>query len=425
MPLAEYVSSVSLHVAWDSLIPEAKIVDALTANVKYDFCKSIQKVQSSWKTLRIIIQAASSAMQMDMHELLRDQTTVVEYIADQSLIMASNITSLKSSLDALQLNQDSKVFFDEWQRTDIFAAGMHAFQVRLWSDSLINTLLPSNRTAREELKLWQGREFRLSPKDHWKVNGILDYLEQCNSQPHASILIVLGPTCDRDSWVTEFTLDTIQAFQVQSELVIFVMCDRMGREHYTPVVLIKTIICQVLEQRPTLILEDPEIFNSRLFEKTGEFTQSCELLGRMVARLNSIAILIDRIDRCQPDLSDPEADLFRFFVQLIQMHRKRTKIIVTSTEPLLEELSADLPISICQISTRRTPSTVNYRRPERSTFIHLIGYNNIPVAGFRIYVRRNPKAMLERVLDDIMKDLPDKPKVSTYTIERAKEPIEY
>jgi len=45
---------------------------------------------------------------MDMHELLRDQAAVVNYIADQSQIMASSITNLISSLDALQFNQNSK-----------------------------------------------------------------------------------------------------------------------------------------------------------------------------------------------------------------------------------------------------------------------------------------------------------------------------
>jgi hypothetical protein len=85
-------------------------VDALTANVKYDFVKGLQKVRSSWKALRVLIQTASSAMQMDMHQLLRDQANMVDYIADRSLTMTSDIKSLRLSLDALQLNQNSKIF---------------------------------------------------------------------------------------------------------------------------------------------------------------------------------------------------------------------------------------------------------------------------------------------------------------------------
>jgi len=87
---------------------KAKLVDVLTANTKYDFDKGLERVQSSWKTLRILIQTTGSAMQMDMHELLRDQSAVVYYIADQSRMMASSITNLISSLDALQSSQNSK-----------------------------------------------------------------------------------------------------------------------------------------------------------------------------------------------------------------------------------------------------------------------------------------------------------------------------
>src|SRR5437763_7463195 len=119
-------------------------------------------------------------------------------------------------------------------------------------------MLPNTNTTWEELQLWQSRQFRLSPKDHWEGNGMLDYLQEWNELPYPSVLGIFGPNRDRDSWVTEFSLDMIQAFQVQNELVTFALCDRPSDQHYTPVVVIKRLICQLLEQRPMLILEEPE-----------------------------------------------------------------------------------------------------------------------------------------------------------------------
>lgn len=273
---------------------------------------------------------------------------------------------------------------------------MHALQVRLWSDSLIQTLLPSNRTIREELELWQCREFRLSPKDHWEVNGILGHLEEWNSLPYASILAVFGPTLERDSWVTEFILDTIQAFQVQNELVTFVMCDRPDEEHYNPLILIKTIICQILEQRPSLILEEPELFSSRIFQRTQNFDQACVLLQNIIARLDHMVLLIDRIDRCQSDTSESDEDLPEFLIQLVRNYGKKLKVIVTSTDFPPEDLPDNLPISVCQISAFKAQTEIHRKRPPRQTLL-LYDYGApAPWITAAYYGVKNPNAMLYR-----------------------------
>ena len=47
---------------------------------------------------------------------------------------------------------------------------------------------------------------------------MLDYLQEWNELPYPSVLGIFGPNKDRDSWVTEFSLDMIQAFQVPGRL---------------------------------------------------------------------------------------------------------------------------------------------------------------------------------------------------------------
>lgn len=285
-------------------------------------------------------------------------------------------------------------------------AEIHALQVRMWSDSLIQTLLPSNRTIREELELWQYREFRLSPKDHWEVNGILDHLEEWNSLPQASILAVFGPTHERDSWVTEFILDTVQAFQVQGELVTFAMCDRPDNEHYTPLTLVKTIICQILEQRPSLILEEPDLFSARSFQTARQFRQACTLLEHIVAKIDSLVVLIDRIDQCRSDLGENDEELAEVLMRLVSSFGKKLKVIVTSTDLPPEELPTDVPISICQVSSFKMPSASQSRRRVKRTMLYYDYGMAHPWISATYDGQKNPRTMFQRYWDEIWERRP-------------------
>lgn len=208
--------------------------------------------------------------------------------------------------------------------------------------------------------MWQSREFRLSPKDHWEMNGILEYLKEWNQLECPSILAIFGPTDDRDTWVTEFSLDMIQAFQVENVLVASAMCDRPAGQVFTPTVVIKTLICQLLERNPELILEAPEILNLRTFHRVGGFGQACMLFRSIVARLTMpLAIIVDRIDCCEADRSDSNEsqDLIGFLSKLPRNEPPQLKVIITSADmpPDDEDLPADLAVSTCMIATRTRP----------------------------------------------------------------------
>jgi hypothetical protein len=233
---------------------------------------------------------------------------------------------------------------------------MHSFQIRRGSDSLIDILLPNNDTIPKELKLWESREFRLSPKDHWEGNGMLQYLKEWRKLSDPSILAIFGPTRERDTWVTEFSLDMIQAFKIQNELVAFALCDRPGDEVYTPFMVVKKLICQLLEQKPELVLERPRTYNSRVFQSIQNFTQAWGLLENMVIGLERLAILIDHVDRCQGDINDSSPqDLVGCLSRLVTKHGRKVDILITSTEDPPEHLPPDFVVSVCMISTQKRP----------------------------------------------------------------------
>ena len=242
--------------------------------------------------------------------------------------------------------------------------------MRNWSDDLIRALLPNTNSKWEELNMWQSRKFRLSPRDHWEVNGMLEYLDAWTQLESASVLAIFGPSGDRDTWVTEFSLDIIQAFQVQDVLVLFAMCDRPEDEYYTPTIVIKTLICQALEHKPELIVEMPDILNPRVFQRMTSFDAACCPLISITSRLTvPFAIVVDRIDRCQPDLDDSDAshDLVSVLGELLTNRKTLGRIIITSAEesPEDEAIQSRLPISIASIDNRTRPKHRQSWEPAR------------------------------------------------------------
>ncbi len=195
---------------------------------------------------------------------------------------------------------------------------------------------------------------------------MLEYLQEWNELESASILAIFGPSGDRDTWVTEFSLDMMQAFQVQDELVTSALCDRPEDQYWTPTIVIKKLICQLLEQRPMLIVDTPEIFNLRVFQKVTHFDQACRVFGLIVAGLDSIAIIVDRVELCQRDPNDTSSqDLVGFLSRLIRKYPKKVRVLLTCAEEPPDHLHPEFAISICMISTKRSVSRESYEASRR------------------------------------------------------------
>lgn len=209
----------------------------------------------------------------------------------------------------------------------------------------------------EERSLWQHREFRLAPKDHWEVNGILDFLQEWRDLAHPSILAIFGPSEGRDTWVTEFSLDLMEACKLHGGLVASAMCDRPDGEPFTPTIVIKTLICRLLEQNPRLFLEAPGVLNLRAFRRTQGFNRTCSLFESVVATLAMpLTVIIDRVDCCEADPSDENEsqNLVGFLSKLITIYPRQLKVIITSGDEFLESdsLFTELAISSCMIASR-------------------------------------------------------------------------
>ena len=253
---------------------------------------------------------------------------------------------------------------------------MELAQTINWSVDLIDSLLPGARPEWEETTMWQHREFHLAPKDHWEVNGILDFLQQWKELALPSVLAIFGPSEGRDTWVTEFSLDLIQACKLQGGSVASAMCDRPDGQLFTPTTVIKKLICQLLEQNPRLILEAPEVLNLRVCRAIQDFDQACYLFTSVVTAVTTpLTVIIDRIDCCEasPTHDDESQNLVEFFSQLITKQSPQLKVIITSGDELPEGgiQSSDLALSACMIDSRKR----HHRRDEIPALGHRLVFN--------------------------------------------------
>jgi hypothetical protein len=222
---------------------------------------------------------------------------------------------------------------------------------------LLGILLPNGQDLEDELDLWQTVSFRLSPGDHWDKNGMLDELTLWG-RSEDNLFFVVGPCGTKDSWVTSFSLDVIRMLQSQEVLLTFALCDRPHFEKWCPAMLLKRLIGQLLEQNPLLVLEEPQIFNVRNFQKLKEMHQVWQRFEKIAARLNSLVIVIDRIDCCREQGTTRNStmeDLIRNLMNLAAQHRGKVKIIITSADEPPQSLCEDIRLRYVLIDTQKRP----------------------------------------------------------------------
>ena len=86
----------------------AKLVDVVSLKPKFDFDEGLQRVEESYKALKGLVEEAIAAVVVDSYESLKHQSRMIDYIADQSDYVTTNIAALSQVVDALQINQTSK-----------------------------------------------------------------------------------------------------------------------------------------------------------------------------------------------------------------------------------------------------------------------------------------------------------------------------
>lgn len=191
------------------------------------------------------------------------------------------------------------------------------------------------------------RGFRLSPRDHWDNNGILEDLVTWSDESYpASLLWIGGQSGNQDPWITEFSLDLVQALQLQQITVLFIFCSEASAtlgNLLTPTLLVKQLIVQAFRAMPRLAYENPTIYNSVRLGNIQAFIEAWDIFEDLLSSMTNVYIIIDRIEDCLvDDDTNLKTDLLPSFGKLVQ-GTSTVKVIVTSIyEPPAELLSEDL-----------------------------------------------------------------------------------
>ena len=87
---------------------QAKIVDIVLLNSKYDFEEGVAKVEESYKMLRRLVKEATTTITVASYETLKQQSGIIDCIADYSKGMATQIAQLRQTVDSLQIDYTSE-----------------------------------------------------------------------------------------------------------------------------------------------------------------------------------------------------------------------------------------------------------------------------------------------------------------------------
>ncbi|OPB46586.1 hypothetical protein A0O28_0067080 [Trichoderma guizhouense] len=225
----------------------------------------------------------------------------------------------------------------------------------------------------DEFRKWQSLRFFTDMRDHWGCNGTLPRLAEwrktCDNS-HNSILWVSTDNNERQFWVTEFSVNLINICRTQGQLITFAMCDRPKGVRWTPNQVLKQLISQLLNSRPSLTISAPHIFNTRKFRKAETFDAILKLLHSIMAMVGSVVIVIDHLDKCVPDPAAPRVNVANALSLLVKMH-PQSRIIVTTGQVVLPSILPGLPITFAIVNTKRRPRILAVKRQQHSRALYM------------------------------------------------------
>lgn len=239
---------------------------------------------------------------------------------------------------------------------------MRAHEMARYTQVLQSALVSSSGStehhwdADEALTRLASYNFRLSPKDHWDNNGVLnDLLEWSHGSGHDPVLWIGGSSGNQDTWVTELSVDIGQALRPQLKTVIFVFCSDLAQVSFTftPVALVRILVGQLLEIHPELAYNDAVYYSASRLRNAKTFWTMWHIFERLVTDISNVFIVIDRIEECTVnDDADLKNDFLPALLGLLKETPGSRAIITSIYEQPGEELSDHIYIDTAHSNSR-------------------------------------------------------------------------
>ncbi|KAI9675246.1 MAG: hypothetical protein M1822_008983 [Bathelium mastoideum] len=226
------------------------------------------------------------------------------------------------------------------------------FEMTRYSRELQDLLFLGDQDIAEDPDACMNRLYRLSLKDHWGNNGILEDLREWSDEDRERLFWAGHCSGNQDSWVTELSVDMINALKPQSLTLLYVFCEQSINAALTPIGLIRKLLVQLLELHPEIAYTNPEIWSVRRTKNAVSFKQLWNIFQQTVERLRNVFVIIDRIEQCE---ATEEADVVHHLLPTLikwAATKNNVDVVVTSVSvPPVEVL--DLPVFETYIDTSK------------------------------------------------------------------------
>ncbi|PVH97972.1 hypothetical protein DM02DRAFT_630669 [Periconia macrospinosa] len=319
--------------------------NAVLRPVETKFDKCTHRIEAEVEKLHELKDAAHVAQQADIKELLESTGQIVGRLHDN---LNHSMTAFSTCIAIL----DARIENIAHQSSSV-----HNFHAVNHSLALTDVLLPTASTADEQLSLVRKQIFNLSPKDHWYENGVLKAFDNWSAYGRLELLWIGGRSGNQDTWITEMSIDLIDALQMQDLTLLHVFCE-MTDEPITAATLIKRLVAQLLDRHPDIAFRQPKTYNVRRFRRATTFTRLWAIFEALVRELtSSVFILIDRIEECDHEFNKDDSDLSHQLLPYLMglaSDAEHVSVIVTSTYEPPESLVGEEELRHFYQDTRKS-----------------------------------------------------------------------
>ncbi|KAK4224661.1 hypothetical protein QBC38DRAFT_485064 [Podospora fimiseda] len=323
-----------------------KLVDALLNNTS-KLENLIADLEVDYKAMQELKDASHVAQTADMLDVVSDTNRIVSNLyqnfQSQTAAMSMSMELLHSKMHSLTTQTNSMINFEMTKH----------------GRALQEVLLGLEMDATEELDQVHRHKFRLSPKDQWENNGIVDKFNNWSQRFRDMPVWISGTSGpNQDIWVTDMSIDIIRALQPQMEVTVlhaFCEFEPSNRAHngsssiasprsksppednwrLTPIGLVKRLLAQLLDLHPELAYKRSDVCNTwKLQRAERSFRSIWAIFEQLVVRIPNLFIVIDRVDGC---VGDDEvgvlADLVPALVDLGVRSSEITLILTSQWDP--------------------------------------------------------------------------------------------
>jgi hypothetical protein len=340
----------------------------------------INNIEASKRRIFELRDAAAAAQQTDMKVVIDDMSSssdlIISDLEVNTLIYTAVTSRMKqeTSDSMIQIASSVSILQRKIEGVDQTLQGANElslsdtanerlewrnYQAMHNANLLIESTLGDILTGEEEILLARERSSKLSTKDHWENNGILDYLRVWSDSKIPSLLWIGGQSGNQDPWITEFSADLSSALSSQEtdglQVPVFLQDSQIQRQG--PIDLLRIVITRCIEKRPALLMELPDLLNSRTLRRTGSFSHTFRMLEGIVDRLTATFIIIDRFDLAETDRDDVSAtdDLLPQLLALAELGSDKVRIILTSSQGPPPKWQNDTRLSSVWLDTAIRP----------------------------------------------------------------------